>query len=201
MTHPNAARSPVQVQGVGPPSLVRWATLFYVLLALVAIGWNGWAGTPWAFIDPAAEAAGVRWGRDIALGLSTAAVVIAVSHLVTTRTAWGEALARELARAIGPLTGSEVLRLAVLSGFAEEAFFRGALQPRVGWLAASLIFGLVHVAPSRSLLPWTGFAIVAGGLLGGLYLATGNLLAPVLAHAGINAVNLRLLGARYGNGA
>jgi membrane protease YdiL (CAAX protease family) len=32
-------------------------------------------------------------------------------------------------------------------------------------------------------------------MLGGLYLLTGNLLAPFLAHAGINAVNLRLLGA------
>ena len=85
-----------------------------------------------------------------------------------------------------------------MSGFAEEAFFRGALQPRVGWLAASVLFGLAHFAPSRALLPWTGFAIVAGGILGGLYAATGNLLAPVLAHALVNALNLRWLSRRYG---
>ena len=187
-----------RVRPAGRGRLLRWASLFYGLLALVALAWNGWAGTPWAFLDRSAEAAGVRWGRDGALGVATAAAVIVLSHLVTTRTSWGEALARELGRALGPLSWPGALWLAALSGFAEEAFFRGALQPRVGWLWASLLFGLAHVAPSRALLPWTGFALLAGGVLGGLYDVTGNLLAPVVAHAGINAVNLRLLSKRYG---
>ncbi len=38
--------------------------------------------------------------------------------------------------------------------------------------------------------------IAAGLLLGGLFEWSGNLVAPVVAHAGINAVNLRLLAAR-----
>ncbi len=70
---------------------------------------------------------------------------------------------------------------------------KGALQPRLGWFTASVVFGLAHYAPRRSLLPWTGFALLAGGLLGALFAATGNLVAPVTAHAAINAVNLRLL--------
>ncbi len=180
------------------PRLVPFATLFYGVLALAALAWNAWAGTPWAFIDSAAQAAGVRWGRDAAIGLGAAATTIALSHWATHQTAWGETLARELARVIGRLGWGAAIWLGIVSGFAEEAFFRGALQPRVGWFAASLIFGLVHVPPNRSLLPWTGFAIVAGGMLGALYLWTGNLLAPFLAHAGINAVNLRLLGAWVG---
>lgn len=180
------------------PPLVRWATLFYGGLAALAIGWNAWAGTPWAFADEAARQAGVRWGRDLALGLVSAAAVIGLSQLVTERTAWGRELARELARLLGPLGWRECAWLAATSGFAEEAFFRGALQPRLGWLAASLLFGLVHFAPRRALLPWTGFALLAGFGLGGLYLLTGNLVAPVVAHTGINLVNLRLLTRRYG---
>jgi membrane protease YdiL (CAAX protease family) len=180
------------------PALVRWATLFYGALTAVALAWNAWAGTPWAFLDAVSAETGVRWLRDGAIGLISGAALVATSRWISTRTAWGEALSRELGRAIGPLRGSEALWLAALSGFAEEAFFRGALQPRVGWLAASLLFGFAHLAPSRTLLPWTGFAIVAGGILGGLYAATGNLLAPVLAHATVNAVNLRWLAQRYG---
>jgi membrane protease YdiL (CAAX protease family) len=55
------------------------------------------------------------------------------------------------------------------------------------------VFGLAHVAPRRTLWPWTGFALAAGLLLGALFAATGNLVAPIAAHAAINAVNLRLL--------
>jgi hypothetical protein len=173
--------------------LLRWAGIGYSLLAAAALAWNGWGGRPWAYLDPAAAAAGVRWGRDLGLGLACAVAVIAVSHAVTTRTRWGAALARELALALGPLTLAECAALAALSGFAEEAFFRGALQPRLGWLAASVVFGLAHWAPRRTLWPWTGFALLAGGVLGAMFELTGNLVAPVTAHAVINAVNLRLL--------
>jgi hypothetical protein len=169
------------------------------LLAAAALGWNAWAGTHWAFLDDAAAAAGVRWGRDVALGLGSAAAVIGASHWITTRTRWGEELARALGAAIGPLSRGESAALAAVSGFAEEAFFRGALQPRVGWLVASLLFGLAHFAPRRALWPWTGFALIAGGLLGALYVATGNLVAPIVAHAAINGINLRRLSVRYGS--
>jgi CAAX protease family protein len=172
---------------------VRWAAVGYGLLAAVALLWNGWAGRPWAYLDADAAARGVRWGRDLGVGLASAAAVIALSQVLTVRTRWGAALADELAAALGSLTLRDCAVLAALSGFAEEVFFRGALQPRLGWLGASVVFGLAHVAPRRSLWPWTGFALLAGGLLGALFAATGNLAAPVAAHVAINAVNLRLL--------
>jgi membrane protease YdiL (CAAX protease family) len=173
--------------------LLRWAGICYTLLAAIALVWNGWAGRPWGYLDAAAAADGVRWGRDLGLGIAFAAAVIAVSQVVTVWTRWGAALARELASALGPLTLAECAVLAVLSGIAEEAFFRGALQPRVGWLVASLLFGLAHWAPRRTLWPWTGFALITGGGLGAMFEATGNLAAPITAHVLINAVNLRLL--------
>jgi membrane protease YdiL (CAAX protease family) len=91
--------------------------------------------------------------------------------------------------------------LAIASGVGEEAFFRGVIQPYVGIVMASLIFGLAHLAPRRDLLPWTLFSVLAGFLLGGLFEATGNLIAPVVAHAGINLVNLWAMTKKYGAGA
>ena len=173
--------------------LLRLAVIAYGLLAAISLAWNGWAGRRWAYLDASASARGVDWGGDLAAGLAAAVAVIAVSQLITARTRWGAALAEELARALGPLTLFECAALAALSGFAEEAFFRGALQPRLGWLGASVVFGLAHFAPRRTLWPWTGFALAAGLLLGALFAATGNLVAPIAAHAAINAVNLRLL--------
>jgi membrane protease YdiL (CAAX protease family) len=173
--------------------LMRLALVAYAFLTAVALAWNAWSGRPWAYLDRSAAARGVEWGRDVGLGLAAAAVVIALSQVITARTRWGASLADELARVLGPLTLFECAALAALSGFGEEVFFRGALQPRLGWLGASVVFGLAHLAPRRALWPWTGFSLIAGGLLGALFAATGNLAAPIAAHAAINAVNLRLL--------
>ena len=103
-----------------------------------------------------------------------------------------------LGEVLGRRTVGECVVLAAVSAIAEEALFRGALQPHLGWVGASLLFGLAHFAPRRDLLPWTGFAVLAGFVLGALFEVTGNLIAPVVAHFAINAVNLRRLGVRYG---
>ena len=102
-----------------------------------------------------------------------------------------------LGELLGGITAPQAIALAALSGFAEELFFRGAVQGAVGWLAASLLFALLHSGPGRELRLWTLFALCAGLLFGALMLWRGNLLAPVLAHFVVNAVNLyRLRGAR-----
>ena len=145
-----------------------------------------------------AAAAGVSPLFDTALGLAVAAATIALSRRITETTRWGDAMGRALAELLGKRSTRDCIALAVISGVAEEAFFRGVLQPALGWLTASLIFGLVHFAPRRELLPWTGFALCAGLVLGALFESTGNLVAPIVAHVGINAVNLRRLVVRYG---
>jgi membrane protease YdiL (CAAX protease family) len=101
-----------------------------------------------------------------------------------------------LGAALGPLSTRDCLVLALLSGIAEEALFRAALQPDVGLVAASLLFGLAHLAPRRELAPWTLFAVAAGLLFGALFDATGNLVAPCVAHFLVNAINLRRLAPR-----
>jgi membrane protease YdiL (CAAX protease family) len=179
--------------------LVRTAGIFYAVLLGLAVAWRtGWAGEPLWFAGPEAAARGVAWLRDPALGAAAAALVIVVSGELTERAGWGQRLARHLAELVGRPSPGQIALLALSSGIAEEAFFRGALQPRVGLVAASLLFGLAHFVPRRELLPWTGFSVVAGFLLGGLFEGTGNLLAPIVAHVGINGVNLTLLVRRYG---
>ena len=182
-----------------PAAVVRMALIFYGVLALVGFAWRALlAGEPILYASAGAEASGLHPLRDLGAGLLGAGIIVAISWEFTRWTRAGDTLARVLASVLGPLSLPQCLTLALVSGVAEEVFFRGALQPRVGLVAASLLFGLAHFAPRRDLLPWTGFSILAGLLLGTLFEATGNLLAPITAHTAINAVNLSLLVRHYG---
>jgi hypothetical protein len=102
--------------------------------------------------------------------------------------------------ALGPLSVPDALLLASASGLAEELFFRGALQPVVGWVGASVLFGALHFVPRREFLPWTAFAIGAGLVFGWLVEWTGHLTAAVVAHTLVNGVNLPRLVREYGAG-
>jgi len=181
-----------------PFSILRLAVPFYGALLAVSLAWAAWADRSLLYASQAAAERGVAPLLDGAVGLAAAAATIALSRRITERTRWGDEMGRALARLLGKPSARECVALGLASGVAEEAFFRGALQPALGWLLASLIFGLVHFAPRRELLPWTGFALGAGMLLGALFEWTGNLVAPIVAHVVINAVNLRRLVVRYG---
>ena len=181
-----------------PGRLYRFAWGLYLFLALAGALWIGAQRgvIPLSlFVDPQ------RWWLDLALGLSAGLLLLAVW--------WGAErvfpLARELearlASVLGPLTVSEAVGLALLSGFAEELFFRGAVQGTVGWIGASLLFALLHSGPGKAFRLWSLFALVAGALFGGLMAWRGNLLGPMVGHFLVNAVNLRRLASRAGDSA
>ena len=177
-----------------PRRLVPLALGFYGAMLGLALLLRGFlSGGSLLFLDAAARARGIAWTADALAGCAAAALVIVASRELTRRTRAGAALARSLAHALGALGPWQCLVLALASGIGEEALFRGALQPSLGWLGASLVFGLAHFVPRRELLGWTAFALAGGLLLGGLFAWTGNLLAPVVTHVLVNAVNLRLL--------
>jgi len=179
--------------------LVRAGLVFYGVMLAVGLVWRmGLYGEPILYASDEAAAQGVRWGRDLGLGVAAGVGVVLASHVFTEWTRMGDALARALAGTIGVMALPDLLLLAMASGLGEELLFRGALQPRVGLVWASLLFGCVHFVPRREFLPWTVFAILAGFLFGALFAWTGNLIAPVVAHTIVNGVNLPLLVRRYG---
>jgi membrane protease YdiL (CAAX protease family) len=180
---------------------VTTALLFYGAMAAAAWAWRtGLGGEPLLYAGTEGAERGLRLWVDAGSGAVVAAGLVGASRWLTLRTEAGRTLAVELARVLGVLRIWQIALLALASGLGEELFFRGALQPRVGLLLASLLFGLVHLLPSWPLALWSLFAAVAGLLFGLLFDVTGNLLAPVIAHVLVNAINLRWLVLRYGPG-
>jgi membrane protease YdiL (CAAX protease family) len=173
--------------------LLRSGLVVYALLAALSLGWTWWEGRSLIFASPEASEFGVNWLRDVALGVAVGALLVALSRWLSRVTGAGRALHDALRGVLGNPGLGVCLLLAALSGFAEEAFFRSALQPHVGLVLASGLFGLAHFVPRRAFLAWPLFGFAAGLVFGSLFLITGNLVAPALAHFSVNALNLSWL--------
>jgi uncharacterized protein len=136
------------------------------------------------------------WWLDLLLGIGTGLFLLGLWQVGLRFLPLAGRLEDRLTQVLGPLPRDEALALAVLSGFAEELLFRGAVQGAWGIFAASLLFALLHTGPGPAFRLWTVFAAVAGLSFGALMVWRGNLLGPVVAHILVNAVNLyRLSGA------
>ncbi len=157
------------------------------------MSWIGWRqdGVPLSLFLATGSAGAVA--IDVALGAATAASLIGAWWVALRISVTARRLDATLAAHVGGLSGDRLIAVALLSGFAEELFFRGALQDAVGIWWATLIFALCHLGPVREARWWAGFAAVAGLLLGGLMLWRENLTAPVVAHCLVNAVGLHRL--------
>jgi len=117
--------------------------------------------------------------------------VVGLTRVATRHFQWARDLHGSFRDLLGPLTGAEMMILALASSIGEEILFRGALLPWLGvWLQA-LVFALLHVGPGRRFLPWTASALAMGVGFGWLATWTGNLGAPIAAHFAINFFNLR----------
>lgn len=182
--------------------LVRLALPFYGVLAVAAIAWRWFVRDGWIFAAPAAVEGASAWGfrASMGLGMAIGLAIVVLSQVWTRVWPSGEAIARALGEAIGDLRPAECTLLALASGFAEEMVFRGALQPEVGLVWASLLFGLAHLVPRWPLVLWTAFAVAVGLVLGLAYEWTGSLWVPIVAHVVVNGLNLPLLSRQYGRG-
>ncbi|MFC1525059.1 lysostaphin resistance A-like protein [Planctomycetota bacterium] len=123
-------------------------------------------------------------------GILTAIGVILAGILLSERLSFIRKLEHEFRTVLGQLKFHHCIILALSSGLAEETFFRGGLQPLIGLVPTSLVFGLAHFPLKKTLLPWTVFAFIMGLLLGWLYLETQSLFTPIITHSLINLVNL-----------
>jgi len=163
----------------------------YGAMALVALVIASGRGDPdlyrFAALPHWALLAGPLVGVAVGLG------VVGLSRAATRRYRWARALHTSFHDLLGPLTGREMIILALASSIGEELLFRGALLPWLGpWLQA-LVFALLHVGPGKRFLPWTASAFALGLGFGWLTLWTNNLGAPIAAHFVINFLNLRFI--------
>jgi len=126
-------------------------------------------------------------------GAALAAATVGATRWFVRRWGWARALHAHLRPAIRHAGAGTLVFLGVASAVGEELFFRGLLAPVLGLALSSLAFGLVHQMRGRVRWVWASWATVMGFLFGGLFLATGSLLGPLVAHAVINVVNLRFL--------
>ncbi len=167
--------------------MYRIAWWFYLLLAIAGAVWVGARqGTiPLAlFVDRRG------WPLDLLLGLAAAALLVGVWRGGRRFLPAARELETTLAGLLGDLDRGDVVALALLSGFAEELFFRGAVQGAWGWGPATLLFALLHSGPGKAFRLWALFAVAAGLVFAGLTLWRGNLLPAILGHVAVNAVNL-----------
>lgn len=132
-----------------------------------------------------------RWGsvrRDLWIGLAGAAVLAVANYLLLVygprnwvvggvRAVYHEVLVPLFSK-FGPVS---IFVIGAFAGIGEEWLFRGVLQPIVGLVAASVLFGVAHVG-NRTMMAFGMWATGMGLLLGALAQATGGLLAPIVAH-------------------
>jgi membrane protease YdiL (CAAX protease family) len=166
------------------------AAAFEGSLALLAVGLARLLGTP-----PPLGTFHADW-RSAALGLA-AAVPPLVLFWLCVKCPWRpfRRIAEILDEMIVPLFRDcrveQLAIVALLAGLGEETLFRGVVQTgifqavgpsRGEWIAllgAACLFGLLHsITPTYVVL-----AALVGLYLGWLWLATGNLLVPITAHA------------------
>jgi membrane protease YdiL (CAAX protease family) len=191
-THFDTSRSTLP----SPTRITTLALVVYGPLTVGALAWAWLAGgrfawsleSPWLVAPYAA-----RLALSLALGFALALVVVAMTPGLVERTRWARALHVELQKVIAPLSSGEITVLALASGFAEELFFRGALQPVVGLLIASVVFGALHVGPRPVFFAWTAWAFIMGLLFGSIFELTGVLWGPILAHVWINLRNMTFI--------
>jgi membrane protease YdiL (CAAX protease family) len=187
--------APVEAERRGTARILLFAFLGEGALMLIGLVWVLWRDLPFTWSDTSR----VSHTAATVIGLLTAAGLAAIQfvllRLVPERGPV-RALRRLYRELLFPLfrasTPIEILVISALAGIGEEVLFRGAMQPEWGLIVTSLVFGLFHVG-GRLTLTLGIWAACTGALLGWLAIATGGLLAPIVAHIAYDALALSYL--------
>jgi len=185
--------SPSQPSPAPPLSRASLVIGLYGAMTLVALVIAAGRGDP----DVYRFSAEPRWAllAGPIIGILVGLGVVGLTRVATRHFAWARYLHISFHDLLGPVTGREIMILAVASAIGEELLFRGALLPWLGPWWQAVAFALLHVGPGRRFLPWTVSALVLGAGFGWLAVLTTNLGAPIAAHFTINFLNLRFIAA------
>ncbi len=162
------------------------ATRFYSILLIVSLVWIYLQRRlRWSLL---ARFEPTQLLLDLILACVAALFIVSLSIYASRNFTWGRLLDEQFRKILVPLPTWEIGLLAFMSGLVEEFFFRGALQPILGIILTSLIFGSVHFVPRRAFIPWSFYAAFAGFVMGILFEISRTLFPAMLAHALINFV-------------
>jgi len=124
---------------------------------------------------------------SVAASTVVATLFVLYTRFVRRSSAFGRRLAADLdARASGMQPLSIVL-VAASASLGEEILFRGVLVPWCGVVVSSIAFGALHV---RSGWAWALSASVFGASLALVFVSSGSLAGPLLAHFVVDVVAL-----------
>lgn len=169
---------------------------------LAAVTWRSAAGA--SVLHDGAPLGGthaIALPLALSLGALSGVAVVGVTRTLVARTPWAASLESALRDGLGGASVGELRTLGLAAAVGEELLFRGAMLPALtAWinfpvaaLATAALFGLLHIPGNRALRSWTASAFVMGLLFAVLYRVTGEVLAPLTAHAVINLENLDLM--------
>lgn len=188
---PRTLRTPVSParRGPAPLALAVYGSLTMITLGVAwARGRNPLTADAW---HPVPDLVG--HAASIAGGLVIAALTVRATRSLVKRWSWARALHSDLRPNIRDAGDATLVVLGIASAVGEELFFRGLLTPAIGVVLSSLAFGALHQLRGTAGWVWAGWATLMGLVFGSLFLATGSLVGPIVAHAAINVANLRFL--------
>jgi hypothetical protein len=168
------------------PFLDATSARLTVLLIAVLAAWlvrdNPLVAPSWLGLSGAASVLLSLFG-----GAIPAVIFVSCTRLWAKRSAKGRALARELSAKAEEMQARQIFFVAASASVTEEFFFRGALVPTCGVIVAALAFGVLHL---RSGVAWAALAAIFGAALGIVFMTSGSLVGPLLAHFAVDAIAL-----------
>lgn len=136
------------------------------------------------------------WGTmflDSVIGISIGLVVVVISQMISARSNAMKDLGKDFYKVIQNLKKEEIFFLAFFSSVGEEYLFRGIIQGYAGVVIASILFGILHIAPGEKGRVWSLFAMIMGLIMGLAYEWRQNIFVPIWIHFVVNYFNVLLL--------
>jgi hypothetical protein len=196
------------LRGFGPPGLLAIAvvllgSLVAPLGAILALVWVWRSHTPWREIGYARPAS---WLRVLAIGVPLGIAFKLLMKSLVMPLLGADPVNHAFHFLVGnraALPGT-ILTMIVVAGFGEETLFRGYLFERLGKLfgsgrwarvgivaLTSVLFGLAHYSGQG--LAGTEQATITGLVFGTIFMATGRLWIPMVAHAAFDLTAVAII--------
>ena len=189
---------------ITPGFLIAFYGFFTALGWILGKNWGGFDVLEW----PVEQIVPV-W-QQLGLGAGVGMFAVGLSRVLERYAEWARRLSDGLYELIGEQSFAMITLIAVTSSIGEEVLFRGFIQQMLAYHAfeellgtwgavgvTAVAFGILHVGPDwKTFLPWTVLAVGMGAVFGALFVLTGTLTAPIVAHFTINFFNLQAMQAR-----